>query len=444
MSMKTVFYSWQSDTPAGDNRNFIESALKLALKKLRSDAEVTLALRESDLQIDQDTEGVPGSPPIAETILKKIRESTVIVADLTYIGESVPNVSGRAKRLLSNPNVLLEYGYALRCHSHAGIIGVLNTAYGGKDLNELPFDLRHLRGPLTYHLNDKNTSRAKEVLAALADGLAARLKDILLTPPTPVVSQPRALFVPVQPSTEDSAVFWAHDKDIAPVEDFGNVRLDRKIPNVGRAFLRLHPKYETPRISSALKARDLLRKGQVRPMGMHVRGWGHDRNAFGAIAYEGTDDARITGLTQMFLSWELWGVDAYAVNATRCREFMGGKSNGFIMSHYVERSFTKTLINYLKFYQKTKPEISELIITAGLTGIKGYPMAVGDHAIRGHIFNDEIIWTAEISDVSTPADKLLAPLFERIWEEAGLSRPQEAADNLAENMNALSSWDGPG
>lgn len=36
----TVFYSWQSDTPARVNRNFIEDALKRALKKIAAEAEV--------------------------------------------------------------------------------------------------------------------------------------------------------------------------------------------------------------------------------------------------------------------------------------------------------------------------------------------------------------------------------------------------------------------
>jgi hypothetical protein len=65
------------------------------------------AVREG-LTLDKDTRGVPGSPPLFDTILKKIEGATVFVPDLTFVGtrsngEPTPN-----------PNVLIEYGCALR------------------------------------------------------------------------------------------------------------------------------------------------------------------------------------------------------------------------------------------------------------------------------------------------------------------------------------------
>jgi len=70
----TIFYSWQADTPSTINRNFIEEALTEALKLLQSDAMLELALRDADITLDRDTKGVAGSPPIVETILRKIEE----------------------------------------------------------------------------------------------------------------------------------------------------------------------------------------------------------------------------------------------------------------------------------------------------------------------------------------------------------------------------------
>jgi len=84
----TVFYSWQSDVPSKFNRTFIEKALTKALKRLRSDATLEPALRDTEIRLDKDTQGVAGSPPIAETILKKIEECAVFVADLSFVGES--------------------------------------------------------------------------------------------------------------------------------------------------------------------------------------------------------------------------------------------------------------------------------------------------------------------------------------------------------------------
>src|SRR6266498_2090452 len=79
-----VFYSWQSDRR--QNRNFVRSALELAAKELRADT--TLDETHREIAIDQDTQGVPGSPAIADAILSKIRLADVFVADLTFVDEA--------------------------------------------------------------------------------------------------------------------------------------------------------------------------------------------------------------------------------------------------------------------------------------------------------------------------------------------------------------------
>ena len=50
-----MFYSWQTDTPTREGRNFIEKALKNAIKKLASDTEVEEAVRE-ELEMDKERE----------------------------------------------------------------------------------------------------------------------------------------------------------------------------------------------------------------------------------------------------------------------------------------------------------------------------------------------------------------------------------------------------
>jgi hypothetical protein len=121
MATATIFYSWQSDAPAGTNRSFIEEALNRAVDRLNSDATVEPVVRETVIKVDKDTEGIPGSPPIADTILRKIENCAAFVADLTLVGESLAVLQAAQdfrKRFFPNPNVLLEYGYALRCHGH--------------------------------------------------------------------------------------------------------------------------------------------------------------------------------------------------------------------------------------------------------------------------------------------------------------------------------------
>jgi hypothetical protein len=49
--------------------------------------------------------------------------------------------STEAAKLVPNPNVMLEYGYALCSKSHSVMIPVMNTAYGPAE--QLPFDMKH-------------------------------------------------------------------------------------------------------------------------------------------------------------------------------------------------------------------------------------------------------------------------------------------------------------
>lgn len=129
----TLFYSWQSDRLSDLCRNFIAEALKLAAEKIRESRPIIVV-------IDADTQGVSGTPPISETILKKIDACDAFLADLTLVA-ATPN--GKAS---PNPNVLIEYGYALKAKGSGHLILAMNTAFGGPAA--LPFDLRHLRHPM--------------------------------------------------------------------------------------------------------------------------------------------------------------------------------------------------------------------------------------------------------------------------------------------------------
>ena len=127
----SVFYSWQSDTPNNLNRNFIEKALEAAIGRIGGNAELNSAPR---VELDKDTAGVAGSPAVVETILAKIETCAAFVADLTFVGKSGPELERPegASRQFPNPNVLIEYGYALRARTDRAIVAVMNTAYGDR------------------------------------------------------------------------------------------------------------------------------------------------------------------------------------------------------------------------------------------------------------------------------------------------------------------------
>jgi len=151
--MKTIFYSWQSDLPADINRKFIEKSLESAISRINLEFEIDSSPRnEEKIILDSDIRDTPGSPPIAETIFRKINDSSRFVADLTFIAESKPNPETGQIKYVANPNVLIEYGYAYKSMGHERIIVVMNTEYGEPTSETVPFNIRHLDFGLQYKL----------------------------------------------------------------------------------------------------------------------------------------------------------------------------------------------------------------------------------------------------------------------------------------------------
>lgn len=148
---KNIFYSWQSDLPNNTNRGFIESCLQKAIKDLK-DKDLHL-----EIAIDRDTKGVSGTPDIIKTIFDKISESHVFIADISFIDGK------RSKKRSSNPNVLIELGYAAKAIGWENIICIFNGQFG--KIEQLPFDLRHRR-PLIYQIADTaNKTKERELLS---------------------------------------------------------------------------------------------------------------------------------------------------------------------------------------------------------------------------------------------------------------------------------------
>jgi hypothetical protein len=165
----TLFYAWQSDTPAVTGRNFVEDAATKALKRIHASGVLDLAPR-----LDKDTKDVAGMPDIANTILEKIRTSSAILADLTFIGKDSLRPESEQK-LLPNPNVLLELGYAIAGLGWESVICVMNTHYGEQE--DLPFDLRHRRWPLSYCLPpDADEGIQKTVKQQLSNNIENAIK----------------------------------------------------------------------------------------------------------------------------------------------------------------------------------------------------------------------------------------------------------------------------
>ena len=160
-----IFYSWQTDTPDKTGKAFIRLALDDAVSEMAEDMGLSEADRPS---VDQDTQGVMGSPGIAETIFEKIKSSEVMVVDVTLVGKT-----SSGKKLI-NSNVACELGFAHGWHGDQVLLAVMNTHYGPPE--DLPFDLQHRRWPLRYKLSPDSSREERKVERVK---LSKQLKPIL-------------------------------------------------------------------------------------------------------------------------------------------------------------------------------------------------------------------------------------------------------------------------
>lgn len=125
--MKTVFLSWQSDIKPA--RNKIKAGLEMAVKQLGD--ELTEAERP---EIDSDTKGTYGSEDIISTIFSKIDTATIFVADVTPIAET-------DRKMIPNPNVMTELGYAIKAKGPNTRLFIYCTD-ADIDIKKMPFDIR--------------------------------------------------------------------------------------------------------------------------------------------------------------------------------------------------------------------------------------------------------------------------------------------------------------
>ena len=219
-----VFYAWQSDRPERFNRYLIRFALNFAAKNISADPTVGIRVR-----IDADTEGVHGHCPVTETILKKIAACDAFVPDLTFVA------SAEAGKLIPNPNVMLEYGYALRAKSFSVMISVMNTAYG--PAKELPFDMGHLRFPVRYDLpaTAKNAER-RTVRKTLTEELETIIRGMIAEGVGTADHTP----FPEAPATTTPAFFFPRN---ATIVSFGSPgEQEYKFEGDKAVYIRLFPR----------------------------------------------------------------------------------------------------------------------------------------------------------------------------------------------------------
>jgi len=410
-----VFYAWQSDRR--QNRNFIRSALEAAVKQLRQD----LALEEAhrDIILDQDTQGLPGSPAIADAILTKIRSADVFIGDLTFIDGDLGTEPASDTRRTPNPNVMLEYGYALHALGDAKIIGVFNEACGSPQ--QLPFDLAHRRWPIRFNLpNGESANRQNEkqlLTRALKDAVRSIISQFeeLEAPaaaPTP--------FVAAEPG--DGVGRLRHAQDFLCIGSAGESKPVwlRQGPY---AFLRLMPTKAVHELGEVDAYK--IAQAYLQPMGgMRGGNWRSGRHQTGSVVYWTTPDNPESAwdASQLFLTRELWANDFYHVYPERDQ----AKQHGFpfIPTGAVEEVFIDTFINFVQVARDHLAITPPVRVIAGLAGMRGFRLAVdpnyfGYSNFAGRILKDNVIVEDVLNEWSTEPFDFLLPFFNKMYDSAG-------------------------
>lgn len=348
----TVFYSWQSDSPNRTNRNFIESALKKAIKELGKEKE-DYQPAERPIKFDKDTKDVAGSPPIVDVIFEKIQECGVFVADLTFVGKTEDG------RPIANPNVLIEYGWALSHVGHKRIICIMNTVFGEPSEQSMPFDIAHKRWPKQYSLEesatDEERSAAKQELATFFEEAISLALRSMETDEKPFI----ALL-----QTGSRKTCFLDDGELAGRRlPFGDAKRAQDIHWLGgkQKSLRVIPQFS----SSKFRRSELDEFTKRQPIGFldrSVPGSWDLLNDKGYLVFEAegqnvqTEARNITQLTQ----WgEIWSIDAAVLSRT---------ANSV---PFPEISLSHALARFLRFMNTQLNLKCDVAIEAGYSGILG-------------------------------------------------------------------------
>jgi hypothetical protein len=388
-----VFYSWQSDTPRDVGKDFIRGALDRAIAGL----EIEEAERPV---VDQDTEGVRGSPVIADTIFQKISAADIVVVDVTLVGKTE-----REKRLI-NSNAAIEMGYALGVHGDEVLLKVMNTYYGPPD--DLPFDLRHRRWPVKFALPPNATrSERDRVLAQLSEtlkGIIAQYLEASRPPPEE--------FSPTE-STYNRAAYWRPSEALvelnaASPKSAQHYRYDAAKPLI---YLHIWPNDKIEPLSAKILTE--YDKVSIEPLCGTPSGWSNHRNRFGHIAYAwDAETDTLLSTTQVFKTGEIWGVNQYMLRARP-------PHRDFIPIPAFETKLRKSLMQYLTNARSYFGYGREIQVACGMVNVNGFVLALSNDAGSDRIFEDIVAFTTLDADDADSVEASLVKIFAAVYEAAG-------------------------
>lgn len=410
-----IFYSWQSDRPNNLCRGLIRQAIDDAKAQIENELEIFDAARDKVL-VDQDTQGTAGSPSVADTIFQKIRECDAFIADLTFV-HSVEN-----GRHFPNPNVLLEYGYALHALGEGRIVGVFNKNFGAPD--DLPFDLRHRRWPLLYQATDSGLEQAakeqrqierKTLSAALANALRPiiRAGQRIAENSTMRTDLLRDASVPLRERYPWNAPLLRHGSD---------TRLEiQEGPAICLSILPRNADLSFGIVELQRQAQKSLKPLAAQGSG----GWSNARSRNGAavFTFPSGESTNVRTASIVTRNGGIHGLDCFQLNANRFAPIR----EPFIPTTAVESILVDGLRDFLMIAQDGIGLTPPLDVVVSLEGVEGFRLAVNrdyfwDEFV-GPVLEDRIVNSFTIDSYTVNPREVLLPFFRKIYDEAGQQRP---------------------
>ncbi len=420
-----VFWSWQSDTPAKIGRYLVRDALKEAITHLRTPEDIdepTTAEAREKIHLDYDRQGVAGSPNLVDIILEKIDKCTVFVADVTLTGEVKPELAKlsenpTAKKLI-NSNVAIELGYGLKSKTTFNFLMVFNSYYGKYE--ELPFDLRHKGGGITFHLSpEASADEIKNQKAQLKNRFIEALKPYLSSS-----ADAKKMDFEKIPSTYCDATYFTKEEILVKNGEQGFFTDPTKYSYTNTKdnfyYLRIIP--EKPIV-------DILNTDLISALCVFPLLSDYDRqapsqnslNKYGAIKYKFTgykpDHYALICSTQLFNNGEIWLLSNEFFIFERRGDTEGVFAKyPFIPMGAFEKSFKFGLGRSVSARTQHLKLSLPASIECGVIGLENYYLGVPGQFV-GPIFKDKIIHTDQLkNDDEKEFDRILRPFFEKIYD----------------------------
>jgi len=414
-----VFWSWQSDTPGKIGRHFIREAIAAAIAELKVEAEIdepdARDLR-SALHLDQDRQGVPGSPDLARVILDKISKAAVFIADVTSVGIATNDRENSSGKKLINANVAIELGYALGTIGDGALLMVMNEEFGTRD--DLPFDLKAKAGPLLFRLMPDAT---KDDISRASRNLVAQLKQAInLCVANHAEETRKATPFPAAEEKDGPARFRMRGAAIGNRWGnlpFGELETPVRLADGPALWLRLRPASATGRTFPAYELRErVLYSGNFSlrlitegPSMFGIR----DDDGYGLCTLFPPESEETTSVVFAFETGEIWSIDTDQLR--------------FGSIPFIEPIYKSRLQDYARFLGSLGLD-PPYRWNCGMTGVKGYrfQMPVRDGYMQhgpGPLCLADTIRSEGDFNGFEPPQTALYPFFKEIFDRCGVRRP---------------------